>query len=129
MNVIDEIRNDARGLELLTDWLGDDGKPVDRELAECRSFICELCPENRPGPLWEVIKHMAAMWIRGEIEIKHKLSMVLPNEDKLGMCRACGCCNRLKCWTPIDHINNHFNEKARSKLPPSCWMIGELKEL
>ncbi len=129
MSVMDEIKQDVKGLELLNDWLGEGGVPVDRALAERRAFVCELCPENRPGRLWEVIKHMAAMWIRGEIEIKQKMNLLLPNEEKIGMCSACGCCNSLKSWTPIKHINDHLSETVRGRLPRSCWVISEIKHL
>lgn len=125
MNVIDEIKKDAAGLELINDWLGDGGVPVKKELAESRALICETCPENRPGKIWEVIKHMAAMWIRREMEIKHTLDLKLSNEDNVGMCRACGCCNRLKVWTPLRHINEHTSKEVFDRFPKHCWIIKE----
>lgn len=127
VNIIDEIRNDIHGAALLKDWLGEGADPVPMWVAERRAYICELCPENRPGNMWEVVKHAVADWIKGQIEVKRKIQLSLTNENKLGMCSACGCCNRLKCWVPIEHIKEHTPPETLSKLDSSCWIRGELK--
>jgi hypothetical protein len=128
MSVIEEIRMDLEGAELLADWLGEGGIPVGREKAESRSVICEACRMNRPGRIWESIKHMAALWIRKELEVRNKLGLQLPNDDKLGICNGCRCCNGLKVWTPIKHIKAHMSPEVIQKLDPSCWIKGEMNE-
>ena len=129
MNVLDEILNDARGVEIISDWLGAGGVPVEQHTAEYRAFTCELCSENRPGNWWDQVKNSIATWIGWTIEVKNRMKLEVPNENKLGICRACGCCNRLKIWTPIEHIKTHTSFEVSRRFPGNCWIISELSEL
>jgi len=50
--------------------------------------------------------------------------MAVANEDKLNMCRVCGCCIRLKVWTPLHHIIE--NTPDTGKFPEHCWIRTEV---
>lgn len=131
MSLIQEIRNDISGAEILRDWLGD-GDPVHPMVAEARAKRCTTgndgkpCPHNIEPNWWDRIKHVAAEWIRSEIELKAKLKLHVPQEKDLAMCKICGCCLSLKVWTPIQHIKNHVTSDALNATPEYCWMRKEI---
>lgn len=129
MNVIDEIRHDASGLALLHDWLGAGGVPVLASTAEARAQVCLWCPENRAPKWWETAKDKVAEVIRGQLEIKNQMRLELAGEDGLGMCRACGCCLKLKPWVPMQHIIAHTDAKTMAKFDPGCWILKEIQAL
>ena len=106
----------------LIEWLGEGGVPVAQELAESRSKACEACPENRAPRWWEIALDPIAYCILRLLEVKNAMNLVVANEDKLHMCRVCGCCNRLKIWTPLSHIVKH---DAPEKFHVNCWIRRE----
>lgn len=108
----------------LLDWLGDGGKPVTLALAQSRAWVCETCPENRAPRWWELAKDPVADCIRSSLEVKNGMSMAVANEEKLSMCRVCGCCIRLKVWTPLRHIIDHTPDTG--KFPEHCWIRTEV---
>ena len=112
----------------LTDWLGAGGTPVARDAAEYRARICLTCPLNVAPGWWDRnLKDPIAEMIRAGLEVKSGMSLHLDCEDGLHMCRACGCCARLKVWTPIQHILNHTDETTMNKFDANCWIIQNLK--
>jgi hypothetical protein len=106
---------------VLTDWLGDGGKPVAPELAEQRASICVHCPENRSPNWWEKYTNAIALWIRRALMVKNNLGYKVPQEDDLFMCRKCGCCLRLKVHVPIAHIRAHTSDLKLGLYPAYCW--------
>lgn len=126
MNVLDEIRKDISGAEILFDWVGS-GNPVHAMVSEARAKICEPCSENREPSWWEKhIKEPIAQWIRAELELKNNLNISVPNEQSLGICRVCGCCNALAVHVPIAHIKAHTTKEMLAKFPDKCWKKIEL---
>ncbi len=123
MNAITEI---ITGAAALTDWLGDGGHPVDPMVSEARAKCCENCIQNMPGRWWESAKHEIAEWIRTELELKNKREIKTTIDDKLGMCRLCGCCIRLKVHTPKEHIAAHISKEVLDQTPSHCWMRKEI---
>jgi hypothetical protein len=79
------LKNDVRGLRILTQWLGDGGVPVPRKLAEYRASICATCPKNQTG--YKLEKSVAEAIIEQE-EVRHNMSLTLPDETKLETCDA-----------------------------------------
>lgn len=133
MNVVEEIKNDMNGLSLIDDWLGDRGVPVAPILANFRAQRCihgndgKPCPRNVEPNWWDRVKSMIAETIRLELEIKNRLNMHTDEEESLNMCGACGCCMKLKVWTPIEHIKNHTSKEQLAKMPEHyCWIRKEL---
>lgn len=122
MKLWEELKNDKAGLELLSDWLGDGGEPVHQGIAEQRALVCIQCPNNTAPDWWDIVKNTIADWIRNELELKSKLKMSTTNDEKIHMCKMCGCCLKLKVWTPLDYIKKHVAPEKLSEAPQFCWM-------
>ena len=115
-------------LDVLREWLGDGGKPVDMLLAESRAKVCIECPLNVAPKWWEkALTHTVAIAIREMLEAKQGLNLKLPNEDKLSMCKICGCCTILKVLTPIEHILSQTEPDQLNGYPEHCWIKTETK--
>ena len=132
MSLLDEFRNDVAGLELLADWLGSGGETVSQIHAEHRADACvhgnggQPCPLNKEPGWWDRVKSAIASTIRRQLELKQQLNLHVSSEDGLAMCAACGCCLKLKVWTPIEHIKAHTPPENIAKTPGYCWMRIEL---
>lgn len=129
MKFINEIRHTADGAAILNDWLGDGGLPVESWHAEARADVCEHCPENVETGWWDKVKQAIASRIKENLAVKHQLGLKVKNEDKLGMCKVCGCCNPLAVWCPIKHIAAHTPESQRKEFPQVCWKRVELEAI
>lgn len=126
MSILAAIRQTSKGLHVIDDWLGVGGQPVSKEQAEKRSQSCLKCPHNRAPRWWETAKGSIAQAIRDMLSVKNECAMELEHEEKLNICDQCGCCLRLKCWTPIVHVRKVVDQKTLSGLPSYCWMKREL---
>lgn len=124
--MLDEIKCDLTGAQLLADWLGDGGQPVTEVLAAFRAERCLTCQFNVSPNWWEKAKQYVAAVIKRELELKHKLDLSLPEDSKLHMCSVCKCCTRLKVWVPITHIHDHTPKEMMKQFPPWCWLRKEL---
>lgn len=112
----------------LIDWLGSGGVPVPRELAEHRASICLDCPQHVAPKWWEKAKGSIADAIKSQLATKHSFGLELPHEDVMRMCKICGCCTALKCWTPISHIKSYTPIPEITKYPAHCWIRKELSQ-
>lgn len=132
MNIVQEVKNDMTGVALLSDWLGGTGEPVHQMVADFRSARCLSGNDGKPCPLnvapnwWDKVKSEIAEWIRHELELKNKLNLRVPQEENLHVCKACGCCIRLKIWTPTVHLREHVTKEQINKTPDYCWLRKEL---
>jgi len=135
MSLLEKLKDDIEGAKLLKDWLGGNGIPVSQIHADHRAYACahgnagEPCPLNKEPGWWDRVKSVIANWIRAELELKNHLNMRVANEDEVNMCAACGCCIKLKAWTPIRYIKDHTPPKKIAKTPSYCWMRKEINEL
>lgn len=126
------ITGDINGVEALADWLGDGGSPVAPMIAEFRAARCVTgnnggpCPLNCSPNWWERVKHAIADWIKAELAVKHDMKLEVSNEHQLHMCKACGCCLRLKVWVPAKHLKDHADTTQLKETPDYCWMRREL---
>jgi len=115
-------------MEVLTSWLADGAPVVAPELAEKRGQVCLNCPLNTKAAWWEKIaKDPIADTIREWIQIKDRMNIGVQAELEMGMCRACGCCLRLKLWEPLHYIIDHTPPETMAKYVPECWIITEQK--
>lgn len=134
MNPLDEIAKDISGVAALSDWLGENGTPVDPMVAAFRAQRCLIgndgkpCPKNVEPNWWDRVKHKIADWIRAELELKHRMGLRVAEESSLHMCKVCGCCLSLKIWTPIKHIRDHTPAERVSEFPEYCWIKRELSQ-
>jgi hypothetical protein len=126
MSLLNQLRQTLAGAVVIRDWLGEGGNPVPQTLAESRAAICVNCPENRQPNWWDIHKDKIALAIRKMLAFKNDCEMRVNSEYKIQMCRVCGCCLRLKVWTPITHIRDNVPQEALDKAPDYCWMRGEL---
>lgn len=133
MSFLSRFKDDAEGIALLKDWLGDGGKIVPPNKSIGRAEACvnhegKPCPENVEPGWWDRFKMKVAEIIRKQLELKSRLGIKVPQEKDLAMCRVCGCCLPLKVHVPIEYIAEHTNVKVREKFPPWCWIKKELEE-
>lgn len=106
-------------IRVLDDWLGAGGLPVPQEQANHRAAICLECPENREPGWWDRVANEIASAIRRTLSMKNDLKYSVNSEEKLGMCRKCGCCIALKVHAPIEHIKDHTEDFTI--YPAWCW--------
>lgn len=121
-----EVAKLSRGAATLADWLGNGGLPVSRLLAQERANKCLQCPLNDLGE-WSYTDDIAER-IKAQREAKTGLNLKVDNEDKLGVCGACGCNLSLKVWVPLQTIKDHTDAGTHEKLVPECWIKTETKE-
>lgn len=130
MPAITDFKQTMDGAALLADWLGSGGRTVSTSNADIRASACLDCPQHRPGRWWEhVLKDPVADVIRHQLELKQQMNVESSFDDQLFMCRACGCCLRLKVLVPIEHIANHTTPEQLAKYPANCWIPAELDTL
>jgi hypothetical protein len=123
--VLKVLRQTATGAYILYDWLGEGGEPVPAEQANARAKVCQGCPENRKAEWWQTAHSIIADAIMEHLAVKNELELKVENEDKIGMCRVCGCCNRMKVWSPLKHIKRHTLSETLAAFPPHCWIKTE----
>lgn len=133
--MIEEIKRTALGASILAEWLGDGGVPVSHLKAERRAMACvmgndgKLCPHN--GGLkngvswWNWAKDTIASTIRLSLGVKNRMKLKVASEDRLEMCKICGCALRTKIWVPIEHVRRHTTDEMRKQMPSFCWLKEE----
>lgn len=135
MNPIDEIKREATGVAILRDWWGDGLHHVRQEIADHRAKTCvagdngNVCSHNRAPEWWEHHKSAIADAIKSQLEVKARLKLSTPFDASLAMCDKCGCCMKVKVWTPIEHIAAHASLHQVAKLPSFCWQRIEIENL
>lgn len=128
MSLTDEIRDDMAGIAIITDWIGAGGVPASPELASRRASICVSCPHNVAGEgAFGFIKMSAANNILKALELKNRIKLHTEFDDKLMVCTACHCSNRLKVHAPYEHIRAHMTDATINKTPEFCWLRSEGK--
>lgn len=134
MNPVDEIKNTISGAAALADWLGAGGSPVDPMVANFRAQRCLTGNNGAPCDLnvqpnwWDRVKSEIARWIRAELELKNRMALKVDGEDKLHMCKNCGCALPLKVWVPTRHIRDHTDAEKLKTYPEWCWIKRELSD-
>jgi len=116
-DLVRRLRNDAKAAVILTDWLGEGGVPVPKELASARAKVCTGCRMNRA--LTKRIENSVAEAIRKQESIRNMVELRTDNDYNLHNCDACGCYLKLKVWVPIKHLDTD------PKFPASCWIVKE----
>ena len=132
--MIEDLKQMAGAAPILAEWFGEGGEPVPRQLAADRANICrcihdfESCENNTAANWWQThLSDPIAQVITTMLEFKNKTDIHLPDyvETDLGMCKICGCCLKLKVWTPIKHIANHTSIEQLAQYPSFCWIKRE----
>lgn len=117
----------AAGAQANAEFILSGQPPVEESVATARAAVCVACPLNQPGDLGNFFERATAEMLRQAIGGLHELKLQTPHDVKLGVCSACYCPMRLKCWYPLDFISKHMNPETKSALHPSCWVTAEEK--
>jgi hypothetical protein len=120
------VKQIQQGAQILNQWLGAGGEPVDGDLAEERADVCRDCPENVRGNWLDRIKGEAASVIKDYLAVKAAQGLEVPDERDIGFCKQCGCALQLKVWCPIEHIKAHMTRSEMLEFPTFCWIRKEI---
>lgn len=130
--VAGQVGRVIKNMTVLTDWLGKGGTPVERERASERASVCAQCPKNQVGDLAKWFLIPAANAIRRALEARKDLKLETALDEKLGVCDVCLCSNRLKIWTPIEHVKEKTPPEVLAELKTvinpagGCWVCKEM---
>jgi hypothetical protein len=116
-----------RGVEILSDWLGDGGTPVGPSDSQRRANACLKCPANQKGGAFT---EAVASAIRKHIEVKNHIGLHVMGEKSLGMCQVCSCQLRLKVHIPTSYIKDTLMDGEIERFQASnsqCWIFQECK--
>jgi len=122
MKTLQKIEQYVEGVEVLRDWLGHGGVPVDREISQARANVCLKCVHNSLGN-WPT--KIIASAIKKHVELKNKMKMRVSGEKALKSCQICLCELRLKVHVPIGMIRKQMNEGELERFPDWCWQKKE----
>lgn len=127
MNMLKLIRSSKTGVEIIHEWLGEGGIPVDREMSCARAVTCEDCDQNEKGTWWETATNMVGAVIRKHLAIKNAAEISTPSDKNIGTCKVCLCNLPLKVQVPIAHIKTHTTPEEIEKFPAHCWIKKEIE--
>lgn len=113
------------GVKTLRNWLGEGGVPVAKELSDQRSSVCSVCPKNIAGDWLSMFVKPVSKILMAQIEDRNNMRLSTPNDDRIGLCDACGCPLKLKVHVPVDVIRRHMEAPEKEKLDPGCWILSE----
>ena len=114
-----------RGVRDLTFWWLEGEPPVNGAIAQARANICLGCPMNEREAGLDKLTVAVARRVRTALASKHEMKLELIDEDKLGLCEACGCSLKLKPWTPKSVIWKHGTPDYFEELDGGCWIRSE----
>lgn len=115
----------ADGEQILSDWLGDGGMPVDSSLSNFRAEICSDCPKNAKKHWSHYITGPVADAITATAELKHQVRLTTHHDSQLGTCTACLCWLPLKVHVPLKYILYQMRPEVKKDLDPRCWITKE----
>lgn len=122
------MKRASAGIKVMMDWLGSGLRPVEQSKAEARAAVCVLCPLNKSEEgLFATLTEKAMNQVKNLIEVKNAMDLRTALDEKLLACTACGCHNRLKVWTPIEHVLAGQTQETKEKLDHKCWVLAESK--
>lgn len=103
-------------------WWLEGQAPVAQPLAQARANICMACPMNESATGLDKLSVAVARRVRAALAKKHTMNLTLEEEDRLGLCAACGCHLQLKPWTPGVVIFKDGRPDYFDDLAPTCWV-------
>ncbi len=113
------------GIKTIVQWEISGGKVVEPLLADKRAQICADCPKNVQGGLLDFFTEAAASLIKRQLESRNQMKLSTPSDDRLGICEACGCVNKLSVFCPLEIKVSHLSEQVKAQLDPKCWCLNE----
>lgn len=130
MSLLETAKKYAKGIQIVSDWLGAGGVTVGYKTAQNRADICTGRNSDHRCP-FNVVEPSAAK-IAGEslkklVEIKNSAQLRVQGEKSLAMCGVCQCHLATKVWVPIHHVRKHTPDAIANMLPIHCWQRKELE--
>ncbi len=123
------IRNLWTGIKSVNEWLESNAPAVPSEQSEKRAAICAVCPMNGQGDFSTWFVAPAAGAIKRQLEKLQDRKLTTTYDDKLNICTACLCANKLSVHVPIEIKAKNMAEETKRELHPDCWVLSEEKEL
>jgi len=117
--------NVAVGVETLVEWISSGSEAVPSELSEKRAAVCVNCPQNERGDLLRWFTKRAATAIKAAVESRKAMNLSTTQDEKLGMCNACGCELHLKVHLPLSRIKSRMTKEVSDALDANCWIRNE----
>lgn len=128
------LSNALSGAKILTDWLGEGGKPVSPPVAQARANACQsgdngkVCPHNKEGRFFTGLTAAIAKAIHEQHREKINLDLRVDGEDNLHTCDVCECHLPLKVWVPMNTLLPRTTPEQMEKFPAWCWMRTENRQ-
>lgn len=122
MNLFRRASTYIKGVDIIRDWLGNDGVVVEQSLSQFRANICLECPENQQGGK---LAESVANAVKEHLELKNNLELRVVGEKSLKRCNVCLCELRLKVHVPLTIIKRHMTPTEFEKYPAHCWQVTE----
>lgn len=122
--VVETVKDAISTKELMDEWLGEEGKPVERDQSETRAGICVECQQNTRKHWTLFFTRPAAKLFARTVEMKQQMKLETSHDKELGACKACRCVLELKVHVPLKHIKAH-ERHGMQKLDPKCWILKE----
>ena len=125
MSLMNRIASIDRGVEVISNWIGEGATTVTPTLAQKRADICLQCPQNKDGS--KMIEAIAVA-IKKHLNVKNQIGLRVKGEKSLKECGVCLCCLRLKVWVPIDYIRRQMmdgEEEMFRTANQECWQYTE----
>lgn len=113
------------GAITIGDWLGHGGVPVAETLSGKRAEVCATCPKNQQGDPDGFFTKGASEILRRQLAERDQMKLSTPQDEKLGVCSACGCPLKLKVHCPLEFIKRHMPAAQTAELDPECWVRKE----
>lgn len=120
LNLFDQVKNIAHGVQSITEWLGSGGVVVDQETAQKRANVCLTCPNNIPSI---IVTEAVAMAIKRHLSVKNEVGLRVDGEKSLHSCSVCSCVLKLLIWEPQSNVTAQMTETEKAKLPAHCWKL------
>jgi hypothetical protein len=100
--------------------------PASKEVAEQRAAVCVGCPKNDMAHgLMDYLNEGAASKALAVLGALRDLDLVTSHNEKLGICRACGCPTKAKVFANIGTIVEKMPPETWPELSrdPTCWIL------
>lgn len=72
--------------------------------------------------MFEELTGAAARAFKLILEIKNQTTLRVFEEEKLGVCSACGCELQVKVHEPLEHILAETSDEVFEELDEKCWI-------
>ncbi len=126
---VSSIKQLWSGIKSVNDWLDGNLPAVPIEQAEKRAAVCVACPMNGVGDFSKWFVAPAAAAIKRQLEKLQNRKLATSQDEKLNICTACLCANKLSVWVPAEIKLAHMSPETKAALHESCWLRAEERTL